>query len=1660
MFQLKLNRKSHLCGRILALCITPLFFTFNLFGQATATEARELKFGKLLERKIERGDLHEYKLALRSGQVLFVELEEQTYNVKIELVKAIDKKSVAETDLGAGLDRENLIFAAEESGDYLLRIEAAENQFGDGSYRFSARLTESLSETDKTRIEALRLLREAAVLQKENTAVKIREAISRREQTLALWQKIGDKYWEGRTLDRLGTAHNTLLENNKAVDYLNRAFQIVKESGDKPLEAATLNTIGSMTNGFGEHQQAIEYHNQALQIFEKLKNKVGIMSSFNFLGNAYIGLKDYPKADEFLQKTLEMSRKEKNKNFEASGLYFLGVLLDAQNEKQKALEKYSQSLELWRVIKSEIGVALAFYKKGQIQNQQGKTDEALSNLEESLKLAKLKKIRGLESDIYFELSTLHYRSKKIFEAIEFLKKSIDFWREFQLRALEIIQTGTLAIYYENLPDYKEAIKYAETALAIEEIVPEKWSVERNKRFKDSMKNSKAMTLQTLARISFNSGDTEKALQYYYQVLAMVEGKDDKDSKHRIVDSLGSIAQIHQYRYEWDKALENYNRSLQIDESLENDLIYKVRKLLTLNSIGLVYNRIGEKKKALEFFEKALNAIRLIPERDDFAKNFEAVILNNIGLIYHFFGEPKKALENYEESLAIQEKINDLYFIDSLALTYGNLAEVYSFLGENKKSLELIQKSLELYRQTPQKVKDLARNRSIEATVLNNLGLIYKMTGDFRKAFEYYNQSLNIAIDKKREDTESSALNNIALIYQAYGEPQKALENFNKALAIERKLRDGPSESLLLNNIGQLYSDLGEERKNIEYTTQALQIAEKTGNKSFIATCLNNLGRAYNVLSEHEKALNYFERALKIHEETGNKSGKAISFNNFAILYSNIGERGKAIDFFEKALTIIREIGDKATEATVYGNIAVDYLELGEYENALEYREKSLKISREISDKAGEIYQLNGISAIYRIRGEKEKNSEFLKRALNLSEQALKLSRETENKYGEYDALVGIGKIYVELNETTKALPYLNEALIFAKKTQNRFLEDGVRFALATLHEKNGTFNKAIEEYQQAFTVARTINDKDIEARALKGLMSAWKAKKNNHLAIFYGKQSVDKYQELRGSIRNLKRATQDVFRDKITDVYRELADLLIEAGRLPEAEQVLAMLKEQETFDFVRRDGSEAKDLLSQNVFLNDRETEAVREYVRLADELVAKSQQKNELEQKINRSAEENEKLKSLKIEVDRATAGINYFFSKLEKEFTKKVEEDETITAKTINRLRTELREVRKESKEEVILISTYLLPERYRVIISNGETMVDRKKEYESLNLNGAAVNKKISEFKKALQNPQENPRLLGKELYDIFIEPLEKDIRASKAKTILWSLDGNLRYIPIGALFDGEKYLAERFQNVVVTLGRTEKLFDQPSRSNWRILGLGVSKQYQDFRGLPAVPGELRAIIRDERKPQESGGVLPGIGLLNEEFTNQSFVGNLKPNASGKRFNAIHLATHFRLSGKWDDSGLLLGDGSILSLRDIDENSDFDFIGVELLTLSACETGVSVGDGGEVESLGLLVQRKGAKSVLATLWKVADASTAMLMSEFYRLRQANPTWTKAKALQEAQLAMISGKLNLPTEGCENRAEIVGGSKNQKFSVDKCKQFAHPYYWSPFILIGNWK
>jgi CHAT domain-containing protein len=235
-------------------------------------------------------------------------------------------------------------------------------------------------------------------------------------------------------------------------------------------------------------------------------------------------------------------------------------------------------------------------------------------------------------------------------------------------------------------------------------------------------------------------------------------------------------------------------------------------------------------------------------------------------------------------------------------------------------------------------------------------------------------------------------------------------------------------------------------------------------------------------------------------------------------------------------------------------------------------------------------------------------------------------------------------------------------------------------------------------------------------------------------------------------------------------------------------------------------------------------------------------------------------------------------------------------------------------------------------------------------------------------------------------------------------------------------------------------------------DWWVDGAGVHACTLDglARGLAWACGAwtLRGALEE---------VLLDPGALGEVLLDEAFSADTLKAALRQRYPVVHIASHFRFTpGNEADSFLLLGDGTHLSLAQLKSATNL-FSGVELLTLSACDTaaGGAGADGREVESFGVLAQRQGAKAVLASLWPVADASTKELMERFYQLRNAQAGTPKAEALRQAQLALLRGAATAP-----RTTERRGLGEDAVALGPGGAPYAHPYFWAPFILIGNWK
>ena len=451
----------------------------------------------------------------------------------------------------------------------------------------------------------------------------------------------------------------------------------------------------------------------------------------------------------------------------------------------------------------------------------------------------------------------------------------------------------------------------------------------------------------------------------------------------------------------------------------------------------------------------------------------------------------------------------------------------------------------------------------------------------------------------------------------------------------------------------------------------------------------------------------------------------------------------------------------------------------------------------------------------------------------------------------------------------------------------------------------------------------------------------------------------------------------------------------------------------------LRRDQAETS-ALSGRADLTPDEADWAQRFRDVSDKLTSLGVRYDELSRLRSRTSEQQAEYQRLDSDLSAGAQAFQQFLTSLNDHFSAKVASSQGLSLAELRDAEA-LQQTLSQLGHGAVAIYTLAGEEKYRAILVT--PTVQRAYEFP---IKAVELNRKIQEFREAVQDPGIDPRPAAEALFHILIvSALAEDLQQANAETLMWYLDGALRYVPLAALYDGKQYLVERYRLSVFTPASKTRLAEVPVSDRWKLLGLGVTKSHEDFPALPNVASELRGIVRDQIDQE----------LLDEKFT----PGALRTELD-QGFPLVHLATHFRFRpGNEAQSFLLLGDGSHLSVAEVKTITKL-FNGVDLLTLSACNTGVgdAGGDGSEVEGFGVIAQRKGAKAVVATLWAVADESTSMLMRAFYHRLESSPEVPKSEALRQAQLALLHGEVKPQTQVMD---------------------YKHPYYWAPFFLMGNW-
>ncbi len=381
------------------------------------------------------------------------------------------------------------------------------------------------------------------------------------------------------------------------------------------------------------------------------------------------------------------------------------------------------------------------------------------------------------------------------------------------------------------------------------------------------------------------------------------------------------------------AMDYYQRALKAQK-----LVYEEDSIaiaITFNNIGNAHGLLGNSWKAHRFLKQALK----VKEKHYKEDNIEvATTLNDLGVAYRSLGDYKAMCNVLERALTIQKKMYGEGDHIEIAETLNNLGVAYGLLEDHEKESDYLKKALQMMESY------YGENHVEIAKVLNNIGNVYGLQEDYKIMYDYLNRALTIQIEHYGGDhiEVAKALSNVGAIYNSLNEHEKARDYLNRALEMMKKYygEDHVEVAKVLDNLGIVYGSLGDYKAMHNVLERALKIKGKR-NYSYrespveMAKTLNSIGDLHYSLKDYEKTRDVLERALGMMVEYYGEKDHIDAMVTRKIIH-NLGRTYKLLGHnYEKACDMLKnilEIIEHGERHSVGFNVFNNFLSQNEYES--------------------------------------------------------------------------------------------------------------------------------------------------------------------------------------------------------------------------------------------------------------------------------------------------------------------------------------------------------------------------------------------------------------------------------------------------------------------------------------------------------------------------------------------------------------------------------------------------------------------------------------------------------------------------------------------------------------------------------------------------------
>jgi len=821
----------------------------------------------------------------------------------------------------------------------------------------------------------------------------------------------------------------------------------------------------------------------------------------------------------------------------------------------------------------------------------------------------------------------------------------------------------------------------------------------------------------------------------------------------------------------------------------------------------------------------------------------------------------------------------------------------------------------------------------------------------------------------------------------------------------------------MNGFGSVYESLKKRDKALANYEQAQTIAIDAKDQELVATISENLAGMFEY-SDFSKAYTPFQTSLKIWRDLKRPEREASLLLRIGNFYARWwGNCSRAIDeAYKPSLPLFRQLNDRASEGIALGGIGRCHIE-NKTKDAITYLNQSLAIAREFKNRRNEGIVLADLAKAYQALDEVANNrwengllltdfaqpiisTEQSTKALQSAQQSLAIAQELKHRLGEAAALQSLGRTYAVLGQLSKAIAAQNQRLMIAREFQNTRMEAEILTHLGTLHTAIGDHHQAIAQHQAAIAIYRA-NGYEYSL-ALMYLGDSYRSSGDYSQAIQTYRTIVKSPEKLRKSAGNFD----------IT-LLRRLGYTLAQSGNLAEAATTIQLaIDTEEIFRTGLGYGSGSsgwKPTDSDRIKFAERQA---ADYRQLQQVLVGQNRNGEALE------IAEAGRARTFVELLSARTAG-NSLGEKLppppKLNAIRQVAKTQNATLVQYSIVGPDLLYIWViKPSGEIIFRSTKLNTKR-----SLAQLVASSRSE---IGVRGRSEIKRESSASDTDSTSSDLGNLA--KLHQILIDPIAQDLPTESNQRVIFLPQGELFLVPFAALPNAQgQYLIQRhtivtapsIQTLEFTHAQAKQARFKQAQFKGRSVVVGDPKMPL-FNGiaLPPLPGARQEAIVVAQ-------LLNTTPLLGEQATKSAVLAQMQS------ASVIHLATHGLLDMVQGDvpGAIALApsgqDNGLLSASEI-----FDLkLNANLVVLSACDTGRGKITGDGVLGLSRSMMAAGVPTVLVSLWAVNDASTSVLMSEFYSQLKQQPD--KAQALRQAMLMTM-------------------------------KEYPQPEYWAAFTLVGE--